>query len=189
MQRIDFILSVPLYFCLGSCGGEAHDHAHDHDHDHGTGEETQEHQEVQEVQEPQEVQEVQEEETSGHAHVHAAPHGGTLNSIGGGGANIEVLLDGEQGQLTFYLFDGCAENSLRSDLESMTFTSAGESFQLAAIASGLSGETVGDTSEFGVTDERLKGRKSLSGILSRVSLLGSTLTDVPIQFTAADHND
>ena len=186
MQRIDFILSVPLYFCLGSCGGEAHDHAHDHDHDHGTGEETQE---TQETQEPQEVQEVQEEETSGHAHVHAAPHGGTLNSIGGGGANIEVLLDGEQGQLTFYLFDGCAENSLRSDLESMTFTSAGESFQLAAIASGLSGETVGDTSEFGVTDERLKGRKSLSGILSRVSLLGSTLTDVPIQFTAADHND
>ena len=177
MQRIDFILSVPLYFCLGSCGGEAHDHAHDHDHDHGTGEET------------QEAQEVQEEETAGHGHVHAAPHGGTLNSIGGGGANIEVLLDGEQGKLTFYLFDGCAENSLRSDLESMTFTSAGESFQLAAMASGLSGETVGDTSEFGVTDERLKGRESLSGILSRVSLLGSTLTDVPIQFTAADHTD
>ena len=34
MQRIDLVLSLPLYFLLGSCGGHAHDHDHTHDSTH-----------------------------------------------------------------------------------------------------------------------------------------------------------
>ncbi|HIG86917.1 MAG TPA: hypothetical protein EYQ25_07740 [Planctomycetes bacterium] len=155
MQRIDLVLSLPLYFLLGSCGGDAHDH----DHDHGTGEAA--HGEV--------------------GHEHVAPHGGALVPIADGTAIIEVVLDGEQGELTLFLFDSCAEKSLRSDLASMTLVCKDEIFELAARASGLTGESVGDTSEFGLVDERLKGRESLSGKLAQVSLLGSTLTDVGIE--------
>lgn len=172
MQRIDLVLSLPLYFLLGSCGGHDNENGHDHDRDHEHGTESTEAAE-------------ESHESESHAHVHEAPHGGTLVSIADGGANIEVCLDGDAGTLTLYLFDGCAENSLRSDLEIMFVVCDGETFQLAARASELSGETVGDSSEFGLTDERLKGLTALVGTVAQVSLLGSTLTDVPIEYSAS----
>jgi len=195
MQRIDFVLSLPLYFLLGSCGGHTHDHDHTHDSTHNGAHED-DHDGANEDGHEGDHHGAHDDDHDGThdgdhgasdgahgegGHKHVAPHGGALIPIADGAANIEVVLDREQGELTLFLFDGCAENSLRSDLASMTLVCDNEIFELAARASGLTGETVGDTSEFGLVDERLKGRGSLSGKLARVSLLGSTLTDVGIE--------
>ena len=127
-------------------------HGHDHGHDHGDGD----------------------------GHHHVAPHGGVLVELGENEfAHVELLHDPEEGRLTVWLLDGAAEAAVRSTQESLVFQREGAEFTLAAQASSLTGETVGDSSQFETVDEGLKGPLG-EGVLRRVEVLGSVFEDVPL---------
>lgn len=148
-----------LLLCLLMTPGCGDHHGHDHDHDHGT------------------------EATSDHGsegHEHVAPHGGVLIPIAQGSANVEVLHDADAGSLELYFLDGCAENPLRSPSASVTVKSGETTWELAAVASALTGETVGDTSAFALSSEELKGADLGEAVLVGVELLGQQLSNLAL---------
>ncbi|MCP3917996.1 MAG: hypothetical protein GY711_20810 [bacterium] len=112
----------------------------------------------------------------GGAHLHEAPHGGALAVLSAEFANAEIVVRPSVGALDVYLFDGHVENSVRSSQESIALelSIGGETVaaEAQAVASTLSGETVGDTSHFSFEDDRLKGVKDFEGTIQRVQVLG-----------------
>ena len=148
-----------LLLCLLLTPGCSHDHDghdHGHDHDHGAAAHGEE------------------------GHAHTAPHGGVLVPVGGGGANVEVVHDAEAGSLDLFLLDGCAENPVRCAQESLVVQLGDARFELPARASELTGETVGDTSQFSLTDEGLKGATLAGAQLSVLEILGQRLEAVAL---------
>jgi hypothetical protein len=81
--------------------------------------------------------------------------------VGDHAANVEILLDREAGRLTLWALDGHAENPVRlpDSAIAATIVAGGVSAEilLQPVARPLTGETVGDTSEFSAVHERLKG--------------------------------
>lgn len=122
------------------------------------------------------------DDSSHHGHVHAAPHGGTLVVLAEEFAHVELVLDPEAGTLTAYCLGPHADTPVRIPAPSIPVTvnvgGAPTELVLAAVADRLSGETVGDTSEFSVRDERLVGLGELHGVIHAVSLRGRDFTDV-----------
>lgn len=127
--------------------------------------------------------------TNHHAggHVHHAPRGGLLVVLAQETAHAELLLDANRGRLNLYLLGAHAVTPLRSaqaeiavDLE----TSAGPlSLALTAQGNALSGDKLGDTSQFAVTDPRLVGLQGLKGKLGRIQVLGRSYVGVPFDST------
>jgi hypothetical protein len=120
-------------------------------------------------------------------HQHHAPHDGVLVELGGEFAHVELVLDPGAGALTAYILDGEAEESIRLKQPSLTVTvdpADGaaprkiETLELAARANILTGETVGDSSEFSVTDASLLHRTSIHGHLANVAVKGQVFHDV-----------
>lgn len=99
-------------------------------------------------------------------------------------AHIELVLDPEAGSLTAYVLDGEAEESVRVKQPSLTVTlegpgaGAAEVLELPARADVLTGETVGDTSEFSVTRPSLIGRRALKGHLGAMLVKGGEFREV-----------
>lgn len=120
-----------------------------------------------------------------HDHVHTAPHGGTLVVLGNTFAHLEFVLDSEKGKLTAYALDSHAEKSVRlkqpeielkvapADSQGTTTT-----LRLVGVASPLTGEQVGNTSEFSVRSDKLKGVKQISGVIRAVTIKGNEFKDV-----------
>jgi hypothetical protein len=125
-------------------------------------------------------------------HVHTAPHGGTLLELGEEFAHVELLLDSSAGNLTAYVLDGEAEKPVRLRQEIITLLLAGPDalaarpFDLRAVASVLTGETVGDSSQFALTYEGLKGVKAFSGTLVQLVVKGQEFRDVPVVYPSVD---
>lgn len=150
-------VSSPLesYGVLESVDARAHDRPHDH-HD-------------------------------GHHH-HEAPHGGTLISLGDHVLHLELLLESERGQLVAWVLDGEAERAIRTEQAelSLTVLPTGETepFELTmrAMANVLTGETVGDTSEFRGSSEGLVGVASFSGTLDSLTARGVTFRGVDLAY-------
>jgi hypothetical protein len=123
------------------------------------------------------------------AHVHKAQHGGTLVAFGDEFANLELVLDPKEGLLTAYAFGPHAEKPIR--LSALTIeidvTLGGEEVRLSldAVGSPLTGETPGDTSEFVVADDRLRGVTEFEGVVRDVELRGRRFDAVPFRFPAA----
>ena len=118
----------------------------------------------------------------GHHH-HDAPHGGVLVSLGDHVAHLEVLHDPAAGQLTVYVLDGEAEQPLRLKDEALALRiedadGVAMDLSLAAVANALTGETVGDSSQFAVRDPRLAGLTHFEGSFPAITVLGVTATDV-----------
>ncbi len=130
-----------------------------------------------------------ESSTEANGHVHEAPHGGALAVLSSEFANAEIVMRPSVGALDLYLFDGHVHNAARSKQATieLELEVGGESFRAEAhaVASGLSGETVGDTSHFLYEDERLKGVESLQGTLIRVEILGETFENTPFSWPDA----
>lgn len=148
---------------LVGCSGEAshgHDHGSDGDHTHGD----------------------EAEPESDGEHVHSAPHGGELIVLIAEGAHLELVHDAENGKLTGYFLGAHADTPLRLTQASLTLgfpTIAGEkNFVLQAVESALTGETVGDTSQFHLQDAGLVGISIASGFLGPIEVLGQTLEDL-----------
>jgi hypothetical protein len=129
----------------------------------------------------------------GHGHHHDAPRGGTLIVLGDHLGHFEALLDAETGTLSLYALDGHAEEPVRLTLEALTVeitpraTSETFTLELGAVASPLTGETVGDTSEFRVTDPRLQGLTAFDGVLGALPFRGTGVP--PVEFTFPEGNE
>jgi hypothetical protein len=121
-------------------------------------------------------------EGGGH-HDHAAPHGGTLVELGNEFAHLELVVDTATGALTAYVLDGGAENAVRiaAPTIALELTPAGGSpaaVTLSAKANTLSGETVGDTSQFAGTAPAMKGVTQYAAVLRSLTVRGQTFENI-----------
>ncbi len=153
-----------LLACLGGtgCGGEhGHDHAHPHDHDHG---------------------EDHHDDHAGHDHV--APHGGALMVVGAEYAHFELVLDSSDGTLRAYILDEEAEGALRVTQETLklVLTDPPGTVTLDAVANALTGETVGDSSEFKVKSALLEGVSSFAGALEKLEVRGRAFSNLAVSY-------
>ena len=119
-------------------------------------------------------------------HGHQAPHGGTLLSLGEDFAHVELVLDSQTGQLSAFVLDGEAEKSIRLVQEEISVSigdpSGAISVVLRGVASPLTGEKIGDTSQFEGRSERLRGRKEFEGTLLRLVVQGRDFAGIAFQF-------
>ena len=119
------------------------------------------------------------------AHVHVAPHGGTLVQIGEHQFNIEFVA-GPDGLLNAYVLDGHAENFVRIQAASFTVmaTAGGrqETLEFKAQASGATGESVGSTSAFQTQADWLKTASGFDGVLQEIDINGTVFKSVQFKF-------
>ncbi|MFN0058758.1 MAG: hypothetical protein ACKVX7_09915 [Planctomycetota bacterium] len=120
------------------------------------------------------------------AHVHVAPHGGTLVPLGEEFANLELVLDSTRGTLTAFVLDGHAENALRVKqaelvLEVVLAESKAFEMRLPAVESALSGEKKGDSSQFQIVDARLAGVSQLRGQVLSLEVRGRPFVKVAFE--------
>jgi hypothetical protein len=131
-----------------------------------------------------------EEEEEGHAH--DAPHGGSLVELGDEFAHLEVVLDGASGRLTVYVLDGEAERPVRLAADDLTMEVRLDgrpalAVRLPAVANALTGEVVGDSSQFQAEVPELTGVTAFSGTLGTVSVRGQIFSDVQFDYPATGH--
>lgn len=134
-----------------------------------------------------------EEHSHGHSHAHTAPHDGTLVLMGDHFAFIELVLDSAAGKMTAYVLDGEAEKPVRISQTAIEILilkpdtpemrpPVGDLIKLNAAANTLTGETVGDTSEFVVTSDLLKGKDHFDGLVQSVTIKGEEIKGVSFNF-------
>ena len=119
------------------------------------------------------------------AHEHHAPHKGTLVEFGEEFAHLEIVLDAT-GKLSAYALDGEAEKAVRLKQAEIVIAIIGvkglDSITLKAQASPLSGETVGDSSEFAAQSDSLKGVTQFDGVVKDITTRGTNFKDVKFNF-------
>lgn len=119
-------------------------------------------------------------------HHHVAPHGGTLVELGEHQFALEFVRDAEAGTLTLYVLDAHAENFVRLPVKviEVAFDVKGraEKLTLAAVANELSGETVGDTSQFTAQADWLKREGEFAGRIVGIEIRGAEFKDVAFTF-------
>lgn len=126
------------------------------------------------------------DEPHAEAHLHVAPRGGALVVLAEETAHVEVVPDPATGRLSLYVLGPHAERPVRvAQAEiAVTLDVAGTEHRVAlpAVANELTGETVGDTSEFSADVEALKGVETFSGRIEEISARGATYTAVPFTY-------
>jgi hypothetical protein len=133
------------------------------------------------------------EAASASHHVHTAPHGGTLIELGEEFGHVELVVDQAAGRITAYILDGEAEQAVRLKQESLGLLLrapariAARPFELRAVASVMTGETIGDSAEFVLLHESFKGVSSFEGVIIAIDMKGTTFRDVPVKYPAGDH--
>lgn len=113
----------------------------------------------------------------GGGHAHKAPHGGTLLELGEHAYNLELVRDPAAGKLTVYVLDGHAENFIRiatPGVDVTAFAAGGrQTLTLRPVANPVTGETVGNTSQFEAQADWLKSSASLNGEIAALEIRGS----------------
>jgi hypothetical protein len=110
---------------------------------------------------------------------HPAPHGGVLVELGDEFAHLELVRDAAQGTLTVYVLDGEAEQPIRLKHTALRLRLveppqlAGAIFDASAEASVLTGETVGDSSQFVLKHEAFRTPTRVAGVVLDVEVRGS----------------
>lgn len=119
-------------------------------------------------------------------HHHVAPHGGTLVELGEHQFALEFVRDAEAGTLTLYVLDAHAENFVRLPAKTVevAFDVKGrtEKLTLAAVANELSGETVGDTSQFTAQADWLKRDGEFAGKIATLEIRSTVFKAVAFTF-------
>jgi hypothetical protein len=118
--------------------------------------------------------------------VHPPPHGGTTVKMGSG-AQLEFVLDPSSGLLTAYVLDGMGMNTQRTTaktIELQVTPPGGQptALSLASTANGLTGDTVGNSSQFGGTLPALKAQTTFTGVVKSFTINGQTTTDVAFSY-------
>lgn len=115
-------------------------------------------------------------------HVHRAPHGGTLIELGEHAYNLEFVRDAATGTLTVYVLDGHAENFVRipaSGIEVVAMPGGMRTpVTLKPVANSVTGETVGNTSQFDIQADWLKTAGEFAGIVT-IEIKGTKFEQVP----------
>lgn len=121
-----------------------------------------------------------------HGHHHEAPHGGTLVVLGNEFAHIEMLLNQTNGALKIYFFDSHVQGSVRVKAKdvSMTLDTGKEKIPLTlnAQANELTGETVGNSSEFLVQSDKLKGLSHFAVTMGAFTVKGVSFKNIKFKF-------
>ena len=108
-------------------------------------------------------------------------------------AHLELVLDPEEGTLRGYVLDGEAENPVRLDQPDIEIRiavpdAAGNAYaselplRLSAVYNILTGEKKGDTSEFTVRSDRLKGLKQFGAVITAITVKGREFQEVGFRF-------
>lgn len=118
--------------------------------------------------------------------VHPPPHGGTTVKMGAN-AQLEFVLDPSSGLLTAYVLDGMGMGTQRSTaktIELQVTPPGGQptALSLASTANGLTGDTVGNSSQFGGTLPALKGQTAFTGVVKSFTAGGQTVSDVAFSY-------
>ena len=140
----------------------------------------------------EEPEEAHEEPAAGH--VHKAPHGGALHAIGDHFASVELLFDSRQGKLTLYVLGSHAKTALRIKPKSLSVEIEipekvqAENIQMAleARADPLSGETVGDSSVFAATSDKLKGLEKFLVEVKEIEIKGERFSGLWLKYPEGD---
>ncbi|MGE3310665.1 MAG: hypothetical protein AB7O66_11905 [Limisphaerales bacterium] len=123
---------------------------------------------------------------SGGGHKHGSAHGGVAVELGDHQYHIDFLADPGTGTLKAWVMDAHAEEFVRvtnaTITVKVTVAAAERTLELAARANPTTGETVGDTSEFGGNADWLKGVGSFTAVLPRVELRGKTFTNIAFSY-------
>jgi hypothetical protein len=129
------------------------------------------------------------------AHEHHAPHKGSLQVCGEEFSHYELVLDPATGTLTVYVLNGEAEEAVRVKQKQLVFKlkargSKGAPVKVVAkaVADELTGETVGDTSEFQATVPALKGVTAFDGVLLLGQVKGQSFKDLKIKHPEGNEN-
>ncbi|MBA3849509.1 MAG: hypothetical protein C0502_05865 [Opitutus sp.] len=127
-------------------------------------------------------------------HAHTAPHGGTLVEVGEHQFALEFVRDAAAGTLTLYVLDGHAESFVRLSARTieavLEVKGRAEKLTLAAVANELSGETVGDTSQFAAQADWLRREGEFKGRIAALEIRGQTFKDIAFGFpTNEDHDE
>ncbi len=141
---------------------------------------------------PTEVGEMSPEEAGGMAPIaetpaaSTAPHGGTVLKLGPT-ASLEFVHDPSSGLLTAYVLDGPSTKTMRIpakaiDLQITLPAGSKVDLSLASTANGLTGDAVGNSSQFGGTQAALKGVTVFSGVVKALSAGGQTYSNVNFDY-------
>ena len=124
-------------------------------------------------------------------HVHIAPHDGTMIELGEHFANLELVLDSEAGELQAWVHDAHAERSIRLSMKRLPLAISlgdGTRFDLGLepVENVLTGETVGDSSQFQARHEKLVGVTSFEAFLPTIVIKGETLLAVGFAYPSGE---
>jgi hypothetical protein len=157
---------IYMTFGLGGCGHDAHSHDHAHDP------------------EPAGIGEAHQPQHVGEFLVAAKDHV----------ANVGILPNFADGEMRVYLYDGCVEEYVRTDQVEIPITvnlpdGPRKFIAMAQANEALTGETIGDTSEFLVKDDALKGVEHVTGMIQEVNFLGARYTNLEFNTDPATHDE
>ena len=111
-----------------------------------------------------------------------APHGGTVVKLGTVAA-LEFVHDPSSGTLTAYVLNGAASGTVRTvaksiDVEVTVPGGAKVPVSLMSTANGLTGDTVGNSSQFGGAQPGLRGVTAFTAVVKQFAAAGETFTNV-----------
>lgn len=126
-------------------------------------------------------------------HEHTAPHGGTAVVLGEETYHLELVRDAATGTLSAYVLDGEMEKFIRVQAASfqVTATVGAEKrmLTLKAVANPITGETVGDTSQFDSQADWLKTVSSFDAVLGALEIRGHKFANVAFNFPKGNDKD
>jgi len=124
--------------------------------------------------------------SSGHGHVHVAPHGGTAVILGNEIYHLELVRDPAAGKLQAYVMDGHLADFIRIPAGSFEiaarFGGREEILTFKPVANPATGETVGNTSLFEAGADWLKTNADFDGVLRELTIRGSRFENVEFNF-------
>lgn len=138
---------------------------------------------------PEEAGGMRAEDSSTKEAAPAAPHGGSLVKLGGAG-HLELVLDPSSGLLTAYVLNAAGTETQRISAKTITFevTPAGGApspLVLNATANGLTGDSVGNSSQFGGTLPGLKGVTNFTGVVKDATIGNNSFKDIAFSYPAS----
>lgn len=107
-----------------------------------------------------------------------------MTALGEEVAHLEIVLDGESGEIHLYLLDGSAESGVPTEARTQFSLELSDPVKstlvLNPVADPLTGETEEKTSHFKGQLDDMKGKSALCGTIAEVAVKGQTFSKVPV---------
>jgi hypothetical protein len=120
-------------------------------------------------------------------------HGGTPVVLGSDEYHLEFVLDAPSGRMEAYVMDGEFENFVRIEAASFEITAKSgdgdRKLVFRAVADNATGEKVGDTAQFEVQADWLRGVTNFEAVLKDLSIRGSNYRQITFNFPKGNDAD